>query len=269
MGVLNVTPDSFSDGGKYLVAERAIAHGLKMLDEGADILDIGGESTRPPGKDYGEGSKRISAEEEIERVGPVIEGIYKQRQKAVISIDTTKSQVAKHALEYGASILNDVSSGTVDPKIFNVAAERNAPVILMHGYGPGFSKNSIDEYAYKDVVTEVYQFLEQRMRVAKEVGVTQILVDVGIGFAKGYVDNMKLIRDQDAFLKLGVPLVLGVSRKSSIGKAMQRNVTPAERVSGSLAAACYGVLHGTAIVRTHDVRETRDAVNVLEAIQDM
>jgi dihydropteroate synthase len=136
----------------------------------------------------------------------------------------------------------------------------------MHGYGPEFSKDSIDEYQYEDVVRDVYRFLEARIRVAKEAGVQQILADVGIGFAKGYADNMRLLHDHDAFVKLAVPLVLGVSRKSSIGKAMQRNVPPAERMSGSLAAAYYGVLHGAAIIRTHDVRETRDALNVLAAI---
>ena len=267
MGILNVTPDSFSDGGDFTSLERAVTHALRMAQDGASIIDIGGESTRPAGKSYGEGSKPVSYEEETARVIPVIEAIRKTNKEILISIDTQKSEVASSAIEAGADIINDVSAGTFDPRILKTAADRQVPIILMHGHGPHFPKPKIEDYLYEDVVAEVYDYLAERISVAHKAGIEIVLADVGIGFAKGYRDNLKLIKRHEEFMSLNVPLVLGVSRKSTIGKAMGNNPPPKERLMGSIAAACYGVEHGAKIIRTHDVKETREALATLNAIE--
>ncbi len=266
MGILNVTPDSFSDGGDCTSVGFAVAYALRMAKDGASIIDIGGESTRPAGNSYGAGSQPVSAEEETARVIPVIEAIRNANEQILISIDTQKSEVAASALEAGANIINDVSAGTFDPRIVQIAAERAVPIILMHGHGPHFQKPKIEDYVYENVVSEVHDYLAKRILAAREAGIAIVLADVGIGFAKGYRDNLKLIKHHDAFTSLNVPLVLGVSRKSSIGKAMGNNPPPKERLMGSIAAACYGVEHGANIIRTHDVKETREALAVLNAI---
>ena len=268
MGILNVTPDSFSDGGDFASPEAATEHALQMVRDGAQIIDIGGESTRPPGKAYGLGAARVTREEELRRVLPVIGRIHTTDASIVLSIDTQKSYVAKAALECGADIINDVSSGTADGEMFAVAAKHNAPIILMHGHGPQFQKPSVEDYRYGDVVREVYAYLAERIQAARSAGVQEILADAGIGFAKSYRDNLQLLRDHSEFMSLGVPLVLGVSRKSTIGRAMGNNPAPKARITGSIAAACYGVLHGAKIIRTHDVRETLEALNVISAIQN-
>jgi dihydropteroate synthase len=266
MGILNVTPDSFSDGGDYPSLDHAVAHALLMARDGAEIIDIGGESTRPAGKSYGAGARPVSIEEEIARVVPVIETIRRANDHVLISIDTQKSEVADSALRAGADIINDVSAGTLDPRILKIAAERQVPIVLMHGHGPNFQKPKIEDYVFDDVVKEVKDYLAERIRIAREVGIKTVLADVGIGFAKGYRDNLKLMKHHEAFTSLAVPLVLGVSRKSSIGKAMGNNPSPKERLMGSIAAACYGVEHGAKIIRTHDVKETREALAVTNAI---
>lgn len=266
MGILNVTPDSFSDGGDFLSPEIAAEHALRMVAEGADIIDIGGESTRPPGKTYGEGFRAVSADEERSRVIPVIEAIRRADSDILISIDTQKASVAEAALEAGADIVNDVSAGTTDPEMFPLVARRNVPIVLMHGHGPRFTKSKIEEYEYADVVSDVKNYLSERIQSAKSAGIKTILADVGIGFAKGYEDNLTLLKHHEAFLSLGVPFVIGVSRKSSMGKAMSGNPNPKERLIGSIAAACYAVEHGAKIIRTHDVKETRQALNVIENI---
>ena len=266
MGILNVTPDSFSDGGDYVSLDRAILHVLEMAEGGAEIIDIGGESTRPAGKTYGAGARHVKLEEELRRVIPVIGEIRSRLPEMLISIDTQKSYIANAAVQSGADIINDVSAGTSDPEMFAVAAKHKAPIILMHGHGPQFQKAGVDEYEYKDVVNEVSNNLRDRIEEARAAGVKDILADVGIGFAKNYEDNLKLLKNHEQFLSLGVPLVLGVSRKSSIGRAMGDTPPPKERLAGSLAAASYGVLHGAKIIRTHDVKETKQALNVIEAI---
>ncbi len=266
MGILNVTPDSFSDGGDHSSIDTAVAHALKMVSDGAEIIDIGGESTRPAGKSYGAGAVMVSAEEEIARVVPVIEGIRKVENQVLISIDTQKSEVAALALSAGGDIINDVSAGTAVPEILQVAANFQAPIILMHGHGPNFTRPRIEDYSYADVISEVREYLAGRIQAAREAGITTVLADVGIGFAKGYSDNLHLLKYHSEFMSLAVPLVLGVSRKSTIGKAMGNNPSPKERLSGSIAAACYGVEHGAKIIRTHDVRETREALAVIRAI---
>jgi dihydropteroate synthase len=266
MGIVNVTPDSFSDGGDFVSPESAVEHALRMIADGAEIIDIGGESTRPAGSAYGDGARPISYSEEIERVIPVIEAIRRANQSVLISIDTQKSEVALAALTAGADIINDVSAGTYDEKIFDIARKQNAPIILMHGHGPNFRKAKIEDYSYEDVVMEVRDYLSKRISIAREAGIKAILADVGIGFAKGYHDNLHLLKYHDTFLSLAAPLVLGVSRKSTIGKAMGGNPSPKDRIIGSIAAACYGVEHGAKIIRTHDVKETWEALAVINEI---
>ena len=266
MGILNVTPDSFSDGGMFESPDDAAECALRMVEGGADIIDIGGESTRPPGSAYGEGAEEVSFEEEWKRVIPVIERIRRVDPNIPISVDTQKSDVAELALEEGANIINDVSAGTSDPEMFRVAANRRVPIILMHGHGPRFRKLRIEDYEYDDVVSEVLDYLTERIAAARAAGVYDLMADVGFGFAKGYRDNYRLLRHHDRFSSLGVPMVLGISRKSSIGKAMGDNIAPKDRVTGSIAAACYAVQHGAAIIRTHDVKETREALAVISAI---
>jgi dihydropteroate synthase len=265
MGILNVTPDSFSDGGDFTSLETAVSHALQMVRDGAEIIDVGGESTRPPGAAYGAGAAAITEEEELRRVIPVIEAIRKQDPNILISIDTQKSGVAQATIDAGADIINDVSAGTTDPNILQIGAKYKTPIILMHGHGPNFSKPKIEDYVYGDVVEEVRQYLKERIAAAREAGCETILADVGIGFGKTYSDNLKLIKHHASFASLNVPLVLGVSRKSTIGRAMG-NKPPKERMIGSVAAACYGVEHGAKIIRTHDVKETREALAVISAI---
>ncbi len=267
MSILNVTPDSFSDAGEYLTVGSSVKRALQMIEEGADIIDIGGESTRPAGKTYGDGAKRVSLDEELDRVVPVIRSILEAAPTALISIDTTKSEVARAAIESGAAIINDVSAATQDPEMLSTAAEFSVPIILMHGYGPLFTKDTIEAYAYSDVVKDVSAFLKGRVAAASEAGITRVLIDVGIGFAKTYKDNLKLIKAQSQFVQIGVPVLLGVSRKSTIGRALGDGFTPKDRMNGGLAAACFAVEHGVKIIRTHDVKPTVEALRVLEAIR--
>jgi dihydropteroate synthase len=268
MGVLNVTPDSFSDGGEWESTEDAVERALQMVEEGADIIDIGGESTRPPGAAYGSGAERVSFGEEWQRVGRVIEFVRRHDRDTPISIDTQKSDIAELALEEGANIINDVSAGTSDPEMFRVAANRRAPMILMHGHGPRFQKSRLEEYVYDDVVSEVRDYLADRIRAARAAGVYDLYADVGIGFAKIYRDNLRLLKHHDTFSSLGVTMVIGVSRKSTIGLAMGGNIPTKERLTGSIAAACYAAQHGASIIRTHDVKQTREAIAVIEAIRN-
>lgn len=252
MGIVNVTPDSFSDGGTFLQTDAAIAHGLRLLDEGADIVDIGGESTRPPGTDYGTGFQAIGEEEELDRVIPVVQGIAAARPHAVISIDTVKPHVADAAVAAGATIINDVSAGCYDSAILHVAARHGVPYIAMHGHDPR-NLRPVDEIGYADVVAEVAAFLEERIARAREAGVPQVIADPGIGFAKGAADSMRLIRELPNLRSLGVPVLVGASRKSFIGRALG-GLPPAERLFGTLGAHAAAALHGAAIVRVHDVR---------------
>jgi dihydropteroate synthase len=267
MSILNVTPDSFSDGGEYLTVSAAVERALQMIAEGADIIDIGGESTRPAGKTYGDGAKRVTLEEELERVVPVIRSIIAAAPNALISIDTTKSEVARAAIESGAAIINDVSAATQDVKMLSTASSLSVPIIMMHGYGPLFTKQTLESYTYSDVVKEVSAFLKERITAATEAGIGRVVIDVGIGFAKTYKDNLKLIRAQSQFVELGVPVLLGVSRKSTIGRALGEGFAPKDRINGSLAAACFAVESGVKIIRTHDVKPTVEALRVLDAIR--
>lgn len=266
MGILNVTPDSFSDGGEFTDLAAAVEHAKRMIEEGADIIDVGGESTRPAGKTYGEGAQAVTVEEELARVVDVIEGIRQHNPDILISVDTTKADVARAAVNAGANIVNDVSAGTADPKMFVTVRDLKVPLILMHGHGPFFKRETIEEYEYENVTRTVFNYLRMRMIEARNYGVREVLADIGIGFSKTYADNMKVLRDHEEFKKLGVPLVIGVSRKASIGRGMGRENTPKDRLHGSLGAAFYAVQRGARIVRTHDVKPTVDALRVWEAI---
>jgi dihydropteroate synthase len=266
MGVLNVTPDSFSDGGIFYTANTATEHALQMLRDGTDIIDIGGQSTRPPGKTYGAGAGPVSLDEELRRILPVIDFLVAECPGCLISIDTTKAEVAKRAIDSGATIINDVSGATEDPAMMDVAAEFEAPLIVMHGYGPEFQRPTIEEYKYNDVVGQVGAWLEKRIAAAREKGIETILADVGFGFAKTATDNLALLRYHKEFDRLGVPMVLGVSRKSTIGKLLH-DAPPSERMYGSIGAAVYGSLNGAKIIRTHDVKQTKEALQVADALR--
>jgi dihydropteroate synthase len=260
MGILNVTPDSFSDGGKYHQVETAVRRTEKMLEEGADIIDIGGESTRP-------GSDPVSSEEQIRRVIPVITAIRKQfADDVVLSIDTTSSTVAEAALDAGAKLINDVSAGRDDPAILSLASQKDVPIILMHSLGT--PKTMQDNPYYEDVVTEVIDFLRSRIAAAFAAGVNKnnILIDPGIGFGKRKQDNLDLLANLDKFVELGFPVLLGASRKRFMGSIC--NVTePSELVTATAVTTALGVMAGIKLFRVHDIKENRQAVDVAWAIR--
>ncbi len=255
MGIVNVTPDSFSDGGDYLEAEVAIEHGRELLAAGADILDIGGESTRP-------GSEAVDAGEELARVLPVIEGLAGAGGR--ISIDTSKGAVAERSLAAGAEIVNDVTALS-DPAMASVCASAGAELILMHMKGT--PRTMQEDPIYRDVVVEVRDFLAERMEVAVEGGVSaeSISVDPGIGFGKTVEHNLELIRGLGELRALGRPIVVGASRKSFIGSIAGRPVR--DRLGGSLAAAVLAAENGADVLRVHDVGPTREALVIAAAIE--
>ena len=256
MGIVNVTPDSFSDGGRLASADAAIAHALKLAEEGADILDIGGESTRP-GADY------VPAAEELARVMPVIEGL-RSRTDALISIDTRKAEVMARAAAAGVDILNDVSALTHDPQALAVAAETGLPVILMHALGDPKTMN--DDPQYGDVVLDVFDFLEARISACEAAGIpkSKLVVDPGLGFGKHLPHNVAVMASLALYHALGVPVLLGASRKKLIDH-ISDVPNPEDRVPGSIAAALAGVAQGVQIVRVHDVAATHQALSVWQA----
>jgi len=256
MGILNVTPDSFSDGGRYLAVANAVTRARQMASEGADIIDIGGESTRP-------GAPVVSADEELRRVLPVIEQI----SDLLVSVDTTKAVVAKRALAAGARIVNDISALRHDADMVQVVRDFEAGVVLMHMQGMPATMQENPRYV--DVVREVREFLEERIEFAVASGVkkTQIAVDPGLGFGKTVEHNRQLVAGLKQFALLGCPIVVGASRKSFIGQLLSR--TAPERLPGSLAVAAWAVTQGAQIVRTHDVSATVDVVRMLMALRQV
>ncbi len=256
MGVVNVTPDSFSDGGLYLDADKAVARGLELAAEGADILDVGGESTRP-------GSRPTSEAEETRRVVPVVAALRK-RTGVLLSVDTTKAAVAEAALDAGADIINDISAFRFDPAMAGVAARSRAGVVLMHMQGTPLTMQDAPRYA--DLLGEIGAFLAERIRVAAASGVRpeRIVVDPGIGFGKTYEDNLELLRRPEAFHALGRPLLLGFSRKAFLGRILDR--PPSERLEGTIAAAVLAVERGAHILRVHDVGPVARAVRAAEVL---
>jgi len=256
MGIINVTPDSFSDGGMFASARAAIEHGLRLVDEGADILDIGGESTRP-------GADPVSLADELARVMPVIEGL-RARTQALISVDTRKSEVMRRAAAAGADILNDVSALTHDPEALASAAESGCPVILMHAQGDPKTMN--DNPRYDDVVLDVFDFLERRIKACEAAGIpkAKLVADPGIGFGKHLPHNVAVLAGLSLYHALGVPVLLGASRKKLIDH-ISDVPKPEDRVPGSIAAALAAAAQGVQIVRVHDVGATRQALNVWRA----
>lgn len=249
MGILNVTPDSFSDGGKYNHIENAVQHARQMIEDGADLLDIGGESTRP-------GYERISDAEEISRVVPAIEAITKELH-IPISIDTYKSDVAKKAVDAGAVIINDIWGAKADPEIADVAAETGVPIILMH------NRNDRD---YSNFIRDVLNDLYESITIAKKAGVKddKIILDPGIGFAKDLAENLEMMRHLDTLVSLGYPVLLGTSKKSMIGGVL--NLPVSERTEGTGATVCFGIQQGCQIVRIHDVKEMSRMAKMMDAL---
>jgi dihydropteroate synthase len=261
MGVLNVTPDSFSDGGDFNTIESALAQAENMVKSGVDIIDIGGQSTRP-------GAAEISLAEEIDRVIPVVEML---RQKAdifglvPISVDTTRAQVAKAAVEAGADLINDISGATFDPEMLSTVAKLAVPIILMHIRGTPQTMQKMTDY--RDLIGEIGDFLESRIAAAVAAGIdrSQIVIDPGIGFAKTYSQNLEILRELPKFRFLDCPILVGVSRKSFIGQILNQPEAK-QRVWGT-AAACTGAIANSAdILRVHDVKEMHDVCQVADAI---
>jgi dihydropteroate synthase len=261
MGVLNVTPDSFSDGGKFLDVDRAVAQAREMSRAGADIIDVGGESTRP-------GAALVTEEEELGRVLPVVERL----RDLVISVDTTKAEVAERSLAAGARIVNDVSALRFDPRMIEVVRDAGAGVVLMHMRGT--PQTMQQEPYYDNVVAEVSSFLAERSMFAEARGLkkAQIAVDPGIGFGKTVQDNLRLLAHLDDFSSLGCPLLVGTSRKSFIGKVLTPHGVGTAGVSGgrlwgTAATIAWAVAHGARILRVHDVAEMSDVVRMVEAVE--
>lgn len=258
MGVLNVTPDSFSDGGRYTSVEAAAAHASRLAEEGADIIDIGGESTRP-------GADPVSLEEELRRVIPVVEAVRAELPEICISVDTYKAKVAEEALRAGADMINDVSALRFDPDMVRVAAEAGAPIVLMHMLGT--PKTMQQDPTYDDVVGEISAFLGERISWAVSQGIERerIIIDPGIGFGKRPEHNTEILRRLGELKALGRPILLGTSRKSFLGALTKRPVE--ERLEETIASVVIGALHGADIVRVHDVGAVKYALTVADAIR--
>jgi dihydropteroate synthase len=266
MGILNVTPDSFSDGGKFLARDHAVAHALKMLDDGADLLDIGGESTRP-GTPVAESG--IPATEEVRRILPVIEDVLRERPEAILSVDTYKAEVARVAVNAGCEIVNDVSALRWDEQMAATVVELKCGVILMHTRGRPQEWRNLPPSA--DIVAEVKTDLRDYAQAALAHGIAkdQIMLDVGIGFGKKFEQNYPLLAGLDQLQDLGFPLLVGTSRKSFIGRTLAidgKDAPSDQRFHGSLAAATASVLKGAHVVRVHDVKAAVEAVKIADEI---
>jgi dihydropteroate synthase len=252
MGILNVTPDSFSDGGKYFSKEKAVEHALEMFEQGADIVDVGGESTRP-------GSEPVSLEEEINRVIPVINGILLQRSASHLSIDTTKSAVATEACKTGVKIINDISGLTFDSEIMHVAKKYSASLVIMHIKGTPYNMQ-VNPF-YENVISEIYEFFEEQIQKVKDAGVEDIIVDPGIGFGKRVEDNFEILKNLSEFKKLGCPILVGLSRKSFLGKILDLDIH--ERDTATSVAETIAMINGASIIRTHNVTNAVNARKLL------
>ena len=256
MGILNVTPDSFSDGGQFLKVENAFTHSVKMIEEGADIIDIGGESTKPF-------ADPVSTDEELSRVIPVIEKI-RSEYDILISIDTTKSKVAEEAITAGANIINDVSAMEIDENMLQIAKNYNSPIIMMHM--KGIPKNMQNNPTYDHLITEIKDYLSSRVKCAINAGIDKknIIIDPGIGFGKSVEHNFEIINNLDSFVDLGFPVLLGASRKSFIGLTL--NVEEKDRLEGSIAANVIGLQKGAKIFRVHDVLAAKKSLIIANKI---
>jgi dihydropteroate synthase len=258
MGVLNVTPDSFSDGGLYLNSPTAIEKAHRIVEEGADIVDIGGQSTRP-------GSEQITTEEELKRIIPVIEALAGEI-KIPISIDTYKSEIARKALDAGASIVNDISGLRFDPKMPEVVSQNNVPVVIMHIKGT--PRDMQQNPQYEALIPEIMDYLRTGITIAREAGIPddKIIIDPGIGFGKTYEDNLKIIHDLHEFTFLRKPILIGPSRKAFLGKILG-DVPVTDRLEGTAAAVSVSIMNGANIIRVHDVKEMVKVAKVAHAIK--
>jgi len=260
MGIVNVTPDSFSDGGRYASADDAVAHALRLIEEGADLIDVGGESTRP-------GSQPVPPVEQLRRVLPVVRGVAESGQlgDTLLSVDTSSAEVAARCLEAGAHVVNDVTALRGDPGLAAVVREFGAGVVFMHMLGkPDTMQN---DPRYDDVVADLHRFFEERLQAAADLGIAagHVALDPGIGFGKTQEHNLTLLARLEEFQKLGRPVCLGVSRKGFLGRLLGRDV--GERLAGSLAVACFALArHSAQVLRVHDVAATRDAVVTFAAL---
>ncbi len=257
MGILNITPDSFSDGGEFIDHKRALTHAHQMVEEGVDIIDVGGESTRP-------GAKPVSLEEELKRVIPLIERLALQIE-APISIDTTKAGVAKEAIKAGAVMINDISALRFDPEMAPLAAEYETPVVLMHM--KGFPHTMQQHVTYHSLMSEIFSFLKERIAYAESTGIdsAKIIVDPGIGFGKSVPDgNLKIIQYLSLLKNLGKPILVGPSRKAFIGSVLELGVE--EREEGTAAAVALAVSNGAHMVRVHDIKKMKRVVKMVDAI---
>jgi dihydropteroate synthase len=256
MGILNVTPDSFSDGGEFTSLSKSIDRIGEMLEEGASIIDVGGESTRP-------GSEPVSLKDEINRVIPVIEKAKSEYPEAIFSVDTTKYEVAETALKLGVHLVNDVSGLQKEAKLAGLCAKYNAGYILMHSQGD--PKTMQKDPSYNDVISDIYQFFESKLEILCEAGVSSLILDPGIGFGKTLDHNIQIIAGLQKFSKLRHPILIGASRKSMIGKIL--NNRPVEgRLAGTVALHYHALMNGAGILRVHDVREAADSIRVFNSI---
>jgi len=255
MGILNITPDSFSDGGKFLHPEKAARHALQMADAGADMIDLGAESTRP-------GAQPVGLEEEWQRIQPVLRQI-RAATSLPISVDTYKAEIARRALSEGADVINDISGFTFDPQVPAVVASAGVPVVLMHIKGA--PRNMQQNPRYQNLMEEIFLFLNRQIGLARTFGIQQIIVDPGIGFGKRLADNFEIIRRLKEFSVLGVPILVGPSRKSFLRTG--KNLLPQERVWGTAAAVALSIANGAHIVRVHDVAEMRKVIEIVQSIQ--
>ncbi|MGZ4138423.1 MAG: dihydropteroate synthase [Actinomycetota bacterium] len=256
MGILNVTPDSFSDGGRYFDVEAALKQGIALADDGADLIDVGGESTRP-------GADPVETAEEIRRVVPVIEALA-DAVSVPISIDTMKAEVARAALDAGAAVVNDVSAGRFDPSLLRLVADRGAPVVLMHMLGE--PRTMQQNPTYRDVVAEVAAFLDARASDARAAGIApdRIVIDPGFGFGKTPAHNLVLLKELRRFTELGHAVLVGTSRKSFIGATLDLPIE--QRLEGTAATVALAIANGAAIVRVHDVEPMRRVASMVEAV---
>lgn len=259
MGILNVTPDSFSDGNKYYSIDKAVDRALQMLDQGADIIDIGGESTRP-------GALAVSPADEINRVIPVVKKLKQSTRKCVLSVDTTKYEVAEKALEAGADIINDISGLQADPKIAKIVAKYNAGLILMHTKGTPANMMNLDTYS--DLLLEIKTFLNSATKKAQEYGLSKdnIMLDPGIGFAKNHLQNIEIIKKISVIQELNYPLLIGPSRKSFIGQILNKP-NPETRIFGTAAVVAWLSIHNVDCVRVHDITEMKEVITIIESIR--
>lgn len=262
MGVLNCTPDSFFDGGNFFDKEKAIAHGMRLAEEGANFIDVGGESTRPKGV-YGEGAQTVSEQEELDRVLPVIE-VLSRNLDIPISIDTYKANVAEAAIRAGAAIVNDISGLLFDPRMASIVAQYRVPLVLMHIKGT--PQDMQENPVYTNLCDEIYQHLEKQMHVALQAGIprSHVIIDPGLGFGKRLHDNFTLMRRLSELRGLGCPILVGPSRKAFVGKIL--NLPPEERLEGTAAAVAFAAKNGAHIVRVHDVAAMRRVVMVADLI---